>query len=91
MNLTCPKCGAAFKYIASGTATFRCGSAQWPDATGDRFSQTNACLIRELTAENERLRKELDDWKLAAMVEADAGDEARSLYDEVKRNDPNRL
>lgn len=61
----CPKCGAAFKYIASGAATFRCGSSRWYEETGERISQTHRCQvtelearIRELTAEVGRLTKE---------------------------------
>lgn len=91
---TCPKCGAegvepsalARALLAEVPAEFACGSHAYD---GGQSWHSEVCRIRELTAENERLREEnerlraeRDKWhKTAALATVRNVDEAHAVVD----------
>ena len=78
MSESCPRCGAAFDdFTLSGRSVYGCGSIE------DKY-QTPECRVRELTAENERLRAEADShqdllWKIAYAIGLDSEATAAEL------------
>lgn len=80
MSDKCPKCGAeAIRgLIIDSLSRFRCGSEQprpYLEGLGDKHKQSDACRIRELESENERLRKILAHvpGRIAIKAKEDAG------------------